>query len=138
VSYTRLRYHIVTGTKNREMIITPALEEIIYPALQNKAMDNGGKLLRVGGVEDHVHVVAAIPPAIAVADFVREIKTGSSRAVNKSGLLDRPFHWQLGYGAFTLNPFDLTEILQYVANQKKHHAERTLWPAYEKFTEHDA
>ena len=138
MSYTRLRYHIVTGTKNREPVITPELETIIYPALQNKAMDNGGKLLQIGGVEDHIHVVAAIPPTIAVADFVREIKTGSSRAVNKSGLLDWPFHWQIGYGAFTLNPFDLKDILRYVAYQKQHHAEGTLWPAYERFTEYDA
>lgn len=133
MSYTRLRYHIVTATRNREMIITPALETIIYPALATKAKDVGARVLKIGGVADHVHIVAAIPPAVAVADFVREVKTGSSRAVNKAGILEGKFHWQRGYGAFTLNPFNLTRVVRYVANQKEHHAEQTLWSRFERF-----
>jgi putative transposase len=133
--YTRLRYHIVTATKHRDMIITPELEAVIHPALQAKALDLGAKLLRIGGVEDHIHIVAAMPASIALADFVRELKTASSRAVNKVGLLEARFEWQRGYGAFTLNPSDLSTVLRYVANQKQHHAEGTLWYAYEKVEE---
>ncbi len=135
MSYTRLRYHIITATKNREMIITPEVEALIYPALQAKALECGGKLFQVGGVEDHVHMVAALPPSVALAAFVRELKTASSRAVNKAGLLEERFEWQRGYGAFTLNPLDLSTVLHYVANQKQHHAEGELWTSYERWEE---
>ena len=132
MSYTRLRYHIITATKNRSPVITEEVEALIYPALHLKAEDCGGKLLQVGGVADHVHVVAALPPTITLSNFVRTIKARGSRAVNKSGLLNGPFRWQCGYGAFTLNPLDLPGVLRYVACQKQHHAAGTLRPAYER------
>ena len=110
MSYTRLRYHIITSTKNRSPVITEEVEAIIYPALHLKAEDCGGKLLQVGGVADHVHVVTALPPTITLADFVREIKTRGSRAVTKAGVLKGPFRWQRGYSAFTLTPLDLSGI----------------------------
>lgn len=113
-------------------MISPAVEEIIYPAVQHKAQEHGARLLKIGGMPDHIHIVAAVPPTIALADFVRELKTASSRAVNKATILDGRFNWQEGYGAFTLNPFDLTAVLEYVANQKQHHAANKLWPSFER------
>ena len=132
MSYTRLRYHVITSTKDRSPVISEDVEAILYPALYLKAEDCGGKLLKVCGVSDHIHVVAALPSTIALADFVREIKTRGSRAINKSGLLNGPFRWQRGYGAFTLNPLDLSDVIRYVARQKHHHAAGTVRPAYER------
>ena len=132
MSYTRLRYHLVWATRGRSPVITPALEDVIYPALHNKAREHEARLLKIGGVQDHVHLVAAVRPMLALSTFVREVKTASSRAVNTSGLLEGRFHWQRGYGAFTLNPLDLSGLLRYVANQKRHHAEGTVRAAYER------
>lgn len=132
MSYTRLRYHLAWATRNRSPVITPALEDVIYPALRNKAQEHDARLLQIGGVQDHVHLVAALRPTLALADFIREVKTASSRAVNRSGMQGGSFHWQRGYGAFTLNPLDLSGILRYVKNQKRHHAAGTTRAAYER------
>ncbi len=134
MSYTRLRYHIVTATKRREPSITEEISPILYGALHAKAEERGAKILKLGGVEDHIHIVAAIPPTISLATFVREIKTASSRAIHKE-YPSTAFAWQPGYGAFTLNPLDLTAILKYVANQAEHHAQSSIWPPYEYITE---
>jgi REP element-mobilizing transposase RayT len=133
MSYTRLRYHIITATKRRAPIITPKVEAVLYPALQRKAQDGDGHLLRIGGVSDHVHMVAALHPSCAVSDFVRAVKAGSSRAVRRAA--DASFRWQRGYAAFTLNPLDLSRILAYVARQKEHHLAGRLWAAYERLPE---
>jgi putative transposase len=98
MSYTRLRYHIVTATKHRDVVITPEVEAIIYPALQQKAVELGGKLLSIGGVEDHIHLVASIPPTLAVAMVVQRLKAASSRAVNAAEVLEGLFAWQGSYG----------------------------------------
>jgi putative transposase len=135
MAYTRLRYHIVTATRQREPLITGEVERLIYAALHAKAAEHGAKLLAVEAVSDHIHIVAAIPPRIAVSTFVREIKTASSRAVNQQKIMEGEFHWQEGYGAFTLNPHDLAPVLHYVANQKRHHAEGDLWTPYERTSE---
>ncbi|MGB0385788.1 MAG: IS200/IS605 family transposase [Ardenticatenaceae bacterium] len=132
MSYTRLRYHLVMATENHQELLTPQVNAILYPALQKKALDNGGKLLKIGGRKDHVHTVAWIPRTVAVTDFVCELKEGSSQAINKSGLVTEEFHWQKGYGALSLNPFQLRPVLRYVADQETHHKNGTLWPEYER------
>src|SRR5690606_11158743 len=119
MSYTRLRYHIVTATQDRHPLITPEVEAVLYPALYRKAQDCGGRLLAVGGVADHIHLVAALPPTIALADFIRAVKARASRVVNKAGFYGGQFRWQRGYGAFTLDPFDLARVLAYVSHQKQ-------------------
>ena len=60
MSSPRLRYHLVTGTHKREPLITPSVEEVLYPAIRVKAEDADGRVLQIGGIPDHVHLVAAI------------------------------------------------------------------------------
>lgn len=133
MSYTRIRYHIIAATKRRAPVITPEVEGVLCPAMQRKAQDENGHLLRIGGVADHVHMVAALHPSCALADFVRAVKAGSSRAVRRA--VDASFRWQRGYAAFTRNPLDLSRIIAYVACQKEHHRVGRLWAAYERLPE---
>ena len=36
------------------------------------------------------------------------------------------FHWQNGYGAFSVSPSNLEEVRSYIANQDEHHRKRTF------------
>ena len=38
----------------------------------------------------------------AVADIVEEVKTGTSKWIKSKGREFRNFHWQKGYGAFSI------------------------------------
>ncbi len=135
-SYTRLRYHLVFSTKNRQPFITPDIENLVYTALRRRAEDKGASIILMNGVADHVHIIAAIPPTINVADFMREIKTASTRSVRKMVYhLRLLFEWQDGYGAFTLDPDYLQGVVDYVRNQKDHHARNTLIGRWEKTTD---
>ena len=134
--YTRLRYHIVTGTHNREALITPSVESLLYPALQMKARDIDSRILAVGGIPDHVHLVAALRPTVSVSDFMRVVKTGSCSAVREECGTEA-FRWQRGYAAFTIAPHDLQGILSYVNNQEQRHANGDLWAAFEQIQKDD-
>ncbi|PEN07994.1 hypothetical protein CRI93_06010 [Longimonas halophila] len=79
--YTRLRYHLITATHGRLPIITPNVEAVLYPALEEAALNAKGRVLQLGGVADHVHIVVALQPTMAVSDFMRVVKTHSSRRV---------------------------------------------------------
>jgi REP element-mobilizing transposase RayT len=131
-SYTRLRYHLVTATKYREPLIVGRVEDIIYRTFHKRAKKLNCVLLKMGGISDHVHSVAAIRPKISVSDFMNDVKKNSSRKVNNKHLLEGDFAWQKGYGAFTAWPFDLSLLLKYVINQKKHDKENNVWYDYEK------
>lgn len=135
-SYTRLRYHLVFSTKNRQPFITPDIENLVYTALRRRAEDKGAAILIMNGVADHIHIVVAIPPTIALADFMREIKTASTLSIRKMvPSLRLIFEWQDGYGAFTIDPENMQGVIAYVRNQKEHHAHHTLIERWEKSTE---
>ena len=132
MSYTKLRYHITTGTRNREGLITPEVQPVVYGALQNRALDLHGQLLTIGGMADHIHCLAIIPRTLPGAEFIQKIKNYSSGADNQSKVVDYHFNWQAGYGAFTVNPYDMKEIVQYINHQAWHHANNSLIEEYEK------
>ena len=72
-------------------MLTPDLESIIHEFLRNKAVGLGVTVFALNGVADHVHVVAAIPPKIAVAKFVGQVKGATSTKFNKLTSSSQPF-----------------------------------------------
>ncbi len=135
-SYTRLRYHLVFHTKNNQPFITSDIENLVYKTLHRRAEDVGAKIIALNGIADHVHLVVAIPPTVRVSDFIREIKTASTRSIRKMvPHLHRLFEWQHGYGAFSLDPMHLGGIIDYVNRQKEHHACNMVIAMYEKTSE---
>ena len=110
MAYTRLRYHTVIATEHRRPWITPDVEEFLYPVLTHTTERLGGKLIAIGGIEDHVHMVSAFPPAVSVAKFLEHLKAESTGALKRHRRSLWHFGWCDGYGCFTLNPADLSGI----------------------------
>jgi putative transposase len=82
-----------------------------------KCDELGGKLLAVGNASDHVHVLVAHPPAVAVATIAQRLKGASSRIL--APRLPRDFGWQEGYFAESVS--DLERVAAYVSRQRAHH-----------------
>ena len=101
--YWQLFYHIVWSTKDRLPLLTPEVESVIYGFLRSKAVGLGATLFALNGVADHVHMVAAVPPKIAVAKFIGQVKAVASTRFNKSGQSNTPFFWQEEYGVFSFD-----------------------------------
>jgi putative transposase len=133
VPYWRLHYHLVWATYERASLITPNVERVVYQTMFAKGRELDLVLHAVGGVSDHVHVVASIPPARCVAEIVKHLKGASSRAVHISA--GSEFRWQEGYGALTLGGAALARVIEYVRRQPEHHANGTLVAVYEKVGE---
>lgn len=123
---------IVWTTKNRLPLLTPTVEPIIYNYLRAKAIGLGATVFALNGIADHVHLVAAIPPRIAVAKFIGQIKAVASTKFNKSGLGNTPFFWQEEYGVFSFDAKRLPNFIAYVERQKEHHSQRTSIPVLER------
>ncbi len=119
--YWQLFYHLVWSTKHREPLIAPAVESIIYELLRTKAIGLGATVFAINGMSDHLHVVAAIPPKIAVARFVGQMKGVTSTKFNKMNL-SHVLYWQDEYGAFSFDGKRLPNYIDYVQRQKEHHA----------------
>lgn len=130
--YTQLFYHIVWATKNREPLVTPDVEPVIYDLLRGKAIGLGGVVFALNGMPNHAHMVASIPARIAVANFIGQIKGVSATRFNKSGVRAEPLFWQEGYGVFSFDSKRLPNYIAYVQRQKEHHAQGTTIPVLER------
>jgi REP element-mobilizing transposase RayT len=125
-SYAQLYYHIVFSTKHRERCIDAELEPRLHAYLGGIVRNLEGAALTVGGVEDHVHILASLRAKTAPADAIGKIKANSSGWVHDEWPTRREFAWQVGYGAFSVSHSNLEEVNRYVENQKQHHRTMTF------------
>ena len=129
--YCQLYYHLVWATKLRLPLLTPEVEPMIYGYIRSKAIGLGATVYALNGVEDHVHMVVSIPPAVAVARFVGQVKATASTRFNKSGVSEARFLWQAEYAAFSFDRRRLPNYVAYVRGQKGHHRTNQLIPILE-------
>jgi REP element-mobilizing transposase RayT len=135
MTYWRLHYHLIWATDNREPTLTPEREKMFYAVLYRKAEELGLKIHAAGNMDDHAHVVASIPPKLALADCVRHLKGASAYAINHMAGSDGQFKWQGGYGALSVGERSLETVMEYAAKQKEYHHENRLIAVYERIDE---
>lgn len=120
-TYTCLHYHVVFSTKNREPWISPYAEERVWSYLGGIAKENGMTPIRIGGIEDHLHVLVGAPPTLAPSKIAQLIKGGSSIWIRDHFPEWNGFAWQDGYGAFSVSRSNLDTVANYIRNQREHH-----------------
>ncbi len=119
--FARLFVHLVWATWDRLPLITPAIQPRIYACIQGEVHRLGAQVIAIGGVEDHVHVLAKYPPSLAISDLLKQVKGVSSRLVNDQIAPGEFFKWQGAYGAFTMAERDVPMVRRYVHRQEEHH-----------------
>jgi len=132
-SLSSILVHLVFSTKNREPFITPAIETELRPYMATILREHNSPSLIIGGTADHIHALFALGRTMTVADLVEEVKTGSSKWLKTKGLEFRNFHWQKGYGAFSVGQSNVEEVKRYIRNQKEHHRRITFEDEYRNF-----
>ncbi len=101
-SFTSCLMHCVFSTKERRKLITPELQDRLWPYLGGIAREHKMKLLAAGGVEDHVHALLSIPSTLSIAKAIQLLKGNSSKWIHETFPDQRLFGWQEGYGAFSI------------------------------------
>jgi putative transposase len=125
--------HFVFSTKNRAPLITADLRKRLYPYLAGTALGNETKMLDIGGVEDHIHLLVSFGRQVTIADTVKTLKAASSRWVHDAFPNMREFAWQNGYGAFSIGYPDLSDLKAYFARQEEHHKTVSFQDEYRGF-----
>lgn len=131
-AYTSLHYHIIFSTKDRRAHITPALQQRLYPCIGGIIRNARGEPIEIGGVADHVHLVARLHPTTAPADIVRLLKSNSSKWIHED-VGDPRFAWQDGYAAFAVSLSNLEQVREYVREQAEHHRRVTFQNEFREF-----
>ena len=132
--YCQLYYHLVWTTRNHTPLLTPAAEPAILDFLRWRAVGLGAAVFALSGAGDHVHLVAAIPPRIAVAAFIAQVQNSAASRFNRRSP-EEPLAWAESYGALTFDGKRLPYVIAYVERQKEHHVAGTLIPVLERTEE---
>jgi len=125
-SFVSLNCHVIFNTKDREPLITDTVQSRLYEYIGGTARNTGSKLLAIGGMFDHLHLLLSLGKQTCVADSVRDIKANSSRWIHETFEGLHGFAWQSGYGAFSVSCSNADEVKRYIAEQPQHHRVRTF------------
>ena len=123
-TYTDITYHIVFGTKQRVRALDTSRRPDLYRFVWGVLKNRDCHLYRIGGVEDHIHLLTSLHPTVALADLVKEVKTASSLWIKSEKVFPFFEQWQDGYAAFTVAAEARTALIEYIKNQEAHHQSR--------------
>ena len=132
-TYTQIHIHAVFAVQNRLSLIQNHWQEELYQYISGIVENNGHKLLQIGGMSDHIHVLFGMRPVQSLSDLMQDIKGGSSLWINKKRFMTGKFSWQEGYGAFSYGKSQIDEVIKYIKNQEKHHKKRDFEEEYLEF-----
>ena len=132
-SLAKILIHIIFSTKTRRPLIRPEVMPDLHSYMAGIARSYGCHVHEIGGIEDHVHLLIALPRTMALSKLIEEIKKGSSKWVKTKGGCYRDFHWQNGYGAFSIGQSNLNALRTYIQNQKEHHKRVAFQDEYRSF-----
>ncbi len=126
-------YHLIWSTKDRRPIILEEHKTRIFEYLGGSFQTLGCTSLQVGGMSDHIHILAAIPPKLAVSEIIRDVKVGSSKWINSSLPNIKGFAWQEGFGSFSVSSSQKQAVVRYILNQEKHHKAKSFKDEFIEF-----
>ena len=134
-SLSHILVHLIFSTKHRAPLLTKQIQDELHPYLAGVLHNIECTSLRVGGLEDHIHALFGLSRTISVASVAEKLKTSSSKWMKNKGFVLDDFHWQNGYGAFSVGPTNANAVVRYIENQSEHHRHRTFQEEYRAFLE---
>ena len=121
MSTTLSLYHFVFNTYCRRMTIRTENEEALYRFIWKWLKEKRCKLLRIGGISNHIHIFVDLHPTMSMARLAGELKRVSSLWMKQSGLFPEFEGWGNEYFGFSKSAFDKNIVIEYIKNQKIHH-----------------
>jgi putative transposase len=125
-TFTNLLTHAIFSRKDRAPLIDAELKAQLFPYMIGILRELKVKTLAINGVDDHVHLLFALPPSRSVAEVARILKTNSSQWVHESSTTRRMFGWQADYGAFSVSQSNVADVVEYIRGQEEHHRKKTF------------
>jgi REP element-mobilizing transposase RayT len=120
-TYTSNYIHLIFVVKYRQSMIRPEWEEELYKYITGILTKKGHKLFAINGMPDHIHIFFDLNPVSSLSDLARDIKTCSTKWINRKNHNRSKFQWQKGFSAFSYSKSQLPVVARYIKRQKEHH-----------------
>jgi len=118
--------HITRHTRNDQPLLRRDVEQTVHRFLRSRCAQTKGVFLHaIGGTETHVHLALSVEPFVGISHLVGDLKGASSREVNRHKRF-KALSWQRGFSVVSFGRKNLPFVVEYIANQKEHHASGSL------------
>ena len=135
-SLAQIHLHLVFSTKERRpFLVDLPFRTRVHQYVMATCTNFDCPPITAGGTADHVHILCHLGRTITVADLIRDLKRESSKWIKTELPGARDFHWQLGYGAFSVSPIHVPAVKRYIHTQDEHHRTVTFQDEFRRILE---
>ena len=120
-AFTAAGAHRVLHEKERRNLISTDVEHTLHAYLGGTCRNRDSPALAIGGTANHVHLLISLSKNIALSDLMMILKKDSSKWIKTRGSAFVDFHWQDGYGAFSIGESQVGAVTDYIRGQKERH-----------------
>ena len=126
--------HLIFSTKDRYPFLSNSHpRDELFAYMASILRNHGCPTLQIGGVADHIHALFVLSKNSSIAQIVYEVKRGSSKWMKTQGPEFKKFHWQNGYGAFSVSQSHVEQVRRYILRHHQHHRRVTFQDEYREF-----
>ena len=138
-SLARVSLHLVFSTKDRRRVfLTDRMQQDTCRYVTGVLKGIDCPVIRINVVTDHAHVLHLMSRTRTIADIAGTVKRESSEWIKDQswarGNADfAGFHWQKGYGVFSVSESKIPSVVEYIDRQVEHHRRVTFQDEYRAF-----
>ena len=138
-SLSRIGLHLIFSTKERARVFrTEEMRNGTSAYFTGILQKLECPVIRIGVAVEHVHVLYLQSRTAAIADVIAAGKRESSEWIKTQpwarGNADfAQFHWQAGYGVFSVSASRIEAVSAYIDGQMEHHRRVTFQDEYREF-----
>ena len=117
------------------MTINAEHAEDMYRFITSIVKRNECNLCRIGGIENHIHMLIDLAPTVTLSHLLWDIKRSSSDWAKRSGLFPEFVGWGKEYGAFSVSNSHRDAVIRYIMGQREHHNRLSFDDEYQRLAE---
>jgi REP element-mobilizing transposase RayT len=125
--------HVVVGTYRQKNFLTADIRVQLQSYLSAVSKSKGMKLIALGGAENHIHFLLALPSKLSVESAILPLKQSSTIWLRQNFEALRSFSWSIGFAAFSISRSQLDSTLLYIQNQEQYHWMKSFLEEYKEF-----
>ena len=124
----RLIVHLVWTTRERAALIDVRVALFLSRFLRDVAGQERARVVALGMVQTHVHMLLRIHPQTSITRLVQRLKGGSAAVAKREGYCSvaRPLRWARGYSIDSVSHRAVEVVRHYVHTQPEHHPEEAI------------
>jgi putative transposase len=125
--------HVVIGTIHQKNFLTADIRSQLTTYLSSVSKSKGMRLVVLGGAENHIHILLALPTKLSVESAILPLKQSSTTWLRQHFEMLRSFSWAAGFAAFSISRSQLDSTLLYIQNQEQYHWKKSFKEEYLEF-----